>query len=163
MYGERKTDGWHNVLVLVALLSLLAICAQSCRAGELWVDDGFKLEWAGWLDSELIPDWTGLRCGLTLPPGGWLTIQGTGAVEVLIPGRGWVRDKGILVVDGCTPNMNTDLDTAAPGVVVITEDLKCSKHGDRVLLLVRLPKMLKHVGPTQARWVAREVQYAKAR
>jgi hypothetical protein len=83
-------------------------------------------------------------------------------LEVFIPGRGWLRDRGILVIDGCAPDMRTSLDTAAPGVVVITEDLRCDEQGNRVLMLVLLPKMLKHVSPTQARWVAREVQYAKA-
>lgn len=147
-------------IVEVAILALgLTAIASNCFAGELWSDGDFKLEWAGWMDSEVIADWTGLRCGLTIPKDGWFAIERAGALEVFIPGKGWVSDKGIFVFDGCEPDPRTARDTAAPGVVNITEDFACERQGNRVLMVVRLPKMFKKVSPTQARWVPREVLY----
>jgi hypothetical protein len=144
----------------IALTVLLLFVAGTCSAGELWRDDqGFRLEWAGWMDHEMFADWTGLRCGLTIPQDGWFLIEGAGALEVLIPGKGWVRDRGIMVADGCEPDPRTARDTAAPGAVNITEDFACERQGNRVLMVVRLPKMFKKTSPTQARWVPREVQY----
>jgi hypothetical protein len=131
-------------------------------ARELWVDGEFKIESAGWLDSELIQDWTGLRIGLTLPMNGHFSIRGTGALEVFIPGKGWIKDRGIFIFDGCTPDIQTSFDTASPGVITITQELRCIKEGNRVLMLVRLPKMFKLTKPTQARWIEREVQYAES-
>ena len=145
-------------LMLITLCLMLASC---CWAGELWQDEatGFKLEWAGWLDHDLFVGWTGLRCGLTVPPEGWMTIEGAGALEVFIPGKGWIRDRGIFIGEGCDFDPRTAQDTAAPGTVTITEDFACGRQGNRVLMMVRLPKTFKKVSPTAARWVPREVLY----
>lgn len=140
-------------------LIIVALFATTCTAGELWADRGFRLEWAGWADNDMIPDWSGMRCGLTVPASGWFLIEGAGALEVYIPGKGWVADKGIFIADGCEPDPRTAQDTAAPGAVTITEDFACERQGNRVLMIVRLPKMFKKVNPTQARWVPREVLY----
>lgn len=154
--SRREQFDWLCVAGLLCCL----LWAAASDAGELWsTDQGFKLEWAGWMDSELFADWTGLRCGLTVPAGGWFLIEGAGALEVLIPGKGWVRDRGILIADGCEIDPRTARDTAAPGAVNLTEDFACERQGGRVLMVVRLPKMFKKVSPTDARWAPREVQY----
>lgn len=150
-------------LKICAVCFLLGLClmlvAGSCAAGVLWEDQEFRLEWGGWMDNPTFTDWSGLRCGLTLPPGGQMTIGGVGALEVFIPGRGWVADRGIFVGDGCEFDPRTAQDTAAPGFALVTEDFACERQGGRVLLVVRLPKMFKKVSPTAARWAPREVRY----
>lgn len=152
---NRRVVDWLCVAGLLCCL----LMAGASDAGELWSDDqGFKLEWCDWMDHDLL-DWSGLVCGLTIPDGGRFTMGGAGALEVLIPGRGWVADRGILVGDGCDLNIRTAQDTADPGFVLVTEDFACERRGDRVLMVVRLPKMQKKVSPTAARWVPREVQY----
>lgn len=151
--GRRATP------VLIFFLGLcLMLVAGRCAAGVLWEDRGFRLEWCDWADHELF-GWTGLVCGLTLSEGGRFVLGGTGALEVLIPGRGWVADRGILVADGCDLDIRTAQDTAEPGVVVVTEDFACERRGGRVLMMVRLPLMFKKTSPTAARWAPREVQY----
>ncbi len=158
--GRKWLSLLDVILILVSAVVVLLGAVTSCQAGELWRDEqGFVLEWGGWMDHELFIGWTGLRCGLTIPKGGWLAIGDAGALEVYIPGKGWVADKGIFITEGCYPDPQTDWDTAAPGVVNITEDMACGQEGDRVLMLVRLPKMSKKVSPTHARWVTREVAY----
>ncbi len=145
---------------LLYVAACLLLFAGPCLASELWQDGGFKLECAGWADLDAAPSWTGLKCGLTVPDSSAVFINGPGSLEVFIPGRGWVRDKGMFIADGCHLNPNTSWDTAL-GACAIKDDQGCRRDGGRVLIIVRLPKMVTSVSPTQARWVARMVWYGK--
>jgi hypothetical protein len=152
--NRRGLVDWACVAGVLCCL----LWAAASDAGVLWEDRGFTLEWCDWLDHPMF-EWSGLVCGLTLPEGGQFVLGGSGAIEVLIPGHGWVGDRNILVADGCELDPRTARDTAAPGIVNITEDDVCERRGGRVLMIVCLPKMFKKVSPTAARWVPREVQY----
>lgn len=141
-------------------LALALALASGTEARELWSVDGFKLESAGWMDNAIFPEWTGLRCGLTVPAEGWFVIEEAGAVEVYVPGLGWVRDLGILVVDGCRPTPDNGRDTRRAACCV-TEDYACPSQGDRVLMMILLPKMFPTPDnrPTQARWVTTKASW----
>ncbi len=137
--------------LLVVLLLMLAATAQ---AREVWYEGGFVLETASWAPVE-VANWTGLQAGLTIPPNGYMVLEGPGALEIFLPCKGWVKDLGIIVIKGCVPDPQTGCDTAA-AATVITEEDECVKQGSRVLLIIRIPKIFPTADcrPTKARWVA---------
>lgn len=138
------------LLILLAFISF----TLPCSAREVWNEEGFKLETSGWFDKELFRDWTGVQMGLTVPPNGYIVIEGKGSIELYLPCKGWVTDIGIIVIEGCNPSLDTGRDTAAYHSLCITEDNGCAEQGGRVLILVRIPKIFPtdECIPTAVRW-----------
>ena len=136
-------------------LLILLLLATPASARELWADAGFRLETAGWLQSQHIQDWIGLRVGLTLPPGGLVVLDHAESFRFWLPCKNkWVYDRGIIAVDGCAPTPRSGRDTL-DGAVYVHKDMGCDQQGGRVLLIVRLPHMFptKECRPTKVEWV----------
>jgi hypothetical protein len=145
-----------RILVILALL----LVALPAHARVVWESPkGFMLETRGWLDKEMFPMWTGVRCGLTIPHNGYFAILGEGALELKINGK-WVRDIGITITEGCPATATRGGDTRS-GTVNMIESNGCEKEGGRIIMLVRIPKIFPtpSAKPTAARWVERKVQY----
>lgn len=155
----RNAAAYYGSLLIAVVLSVLI--AKGCSARTIWQDGGFLLESAGWVNDARFRDWTGIRCGITLPDDGWMWIKGKGAIEVFLPCKNkWVTDIGIVVSRSCDMTMETTADTRGGDAVLTAED-RCRKHGDRVLIMIMVPKLLGTSGcnPTEARWVRTKVDY----
>jgi hypothetical protein len=149
----------RRLMILATFAMLLPLGA---RAAELWSSaSGFKVESAGWADMPLIQGWTGLKIGFTVPANCALNIAGKGALEIQLPGKGWVADKGMFISDGCEFDPRTAFDTSM-GLVVVESDFSCDEDGGRrVRALVCLPKFFPpdSYRPTAARWVGSKVRF----
>lgn len=141
-----------------ALIAIALLCCTTAHGREVWSDGGFKLETAGWVQQEYDPTWIGVKCGLSLPPGGWMVLEGQGALELYVPGMGWMEDQGIAIMHGCSPDPQAGRDTRG-GACGINEGFECASQGDRVMMMVRLRSFFptKDNRPTKARWVTKKV------
>lgn len=141
----------RRLLILLLLLSSCPVHAQ------IWKEEGFALHAGGWYSPALADQqgWRGLLLGLEMPLDGVLVMSNIGALEVYIPTKGWVPDDGIMIWDGCSPDAGMQ-DSLFSGVTV-TEDMKCAKERNRVLMVARIPrnKTKGDTFPTKARWVTR--------
>jgi len=153
---------WKVSLLTFLMMCLfggwLLWCVSEVQAREVWADDGFKVETAGWVDSDIFPTWTGVKLGVTMPHNGYIMLDGPGSLELFLPGMGWVTDVGVTVVYGCDAHNMRD---TKDGVVTFTEYSGCNRHDYRVILVARLPKFYpsrKNI-PVNFRWVQRKAHY----
>lgn len=142
-------------------LALLILACIPAHGRTLWEEDGFKLQSAKWENAEWHPMWTGLVCSIVMPDDSYFAITGEGALEIYLPCKGWVEDKGILIRKGCETNPNNPGGDTLNGTFCILSEHRCDSQGQRVIMLVRLPRMFTSgdCRPTEARWVRRKVQY----
>jgi len=147
------------------VLLVLLLVPQICSAGSVWQEGNFALFTGGWHtpDMAIRQGWVGLQMGLELPDAGILMIHDMGALEVYIPGKGWVRDRGIMIFNGSNMEPRSTQDTMVASATV-TSDLRCAKERNRVLMIVRIPrvKTSDETIPTAARWVPRKETHYEA-
>jgi len=148
--------------VLIILVCVTVVGVGIAHSAEIWRDGNFALSRAGWYTSEVLDrnGCVGVKMGLTLPEDGILLIDKIAALELYIPSQGWVADRGIIVFNGCRPEPHNIQDTDFMSAT-LTYSLVCRKEGNRVLMIVRIPRVKTSDEnlPTQARWVQRKEQH----
>ena len=161
----RKYEGLGCAFAMMIIIIITVFYLTSAvEARVLWedTDQGFALESGGWLEQDVMGNWLGVKGGLTIPEGGWMEIKGEGAIELFFPGIGWLTDKGMVIMHGCSPDMQSGRDTAG-GTCGINADFAChnQKMGGRIFVVIRVRKFFPRDNniPTKARWVTRKMYY----
>ncbi len=133
---------------------MLLLLAVPVQAAELWNEDGFKIESAGWMVPPEGAGWLGLKLGVTVPDNGYAVLDGPGSLEFYLPCKGWVADLGIIISPGCRFNPGLGKDTQGGALFVITHEMGCEQRGGRVMMVARLPYMFptQSCRPTKVRW-----------
>lgn len=147
------------------LLLCFLFAAQPALCGQaVWQSGNFALYTGGWYSPAAADyqGWKGLLLGVEMPDTGVMLLSGAGALEVYIPSKGWVRDLGITVWNGCAPTEDMQ-DTALYGAT-LTADMRCTVERNRVLMIARIPrnKTKGETLPTKARWVSKKEMHYEA-
>lgn len=143
---------WHASAsgIVVIVSSIVLISSTPLSAREVYSNDGFVIETVSAVDDA--PEYTFIKAGITIPQNGYIYLPPTDSFELLIPCKGWVPDQGILVLDGC-PEAKRGGDTLN-GPITLTREMGCASKGNRVLVVIRVPRMFmtEKCRPTALRW-----------
>ena len=143
---------WHASTpgIVLFVSSIVLIFPASLIAREVYSADGFVIETVSSIDDA--PEYTFIKAGILIPPDGYIYLPPTDSFELLIPCKGWVPDQGILVLDGC-PEAKRGGDTLN-GPITLTREMGCASKGNRVLVVIRVPRMfmVEKCRPTALRW-----------
>lgn len=130
--------------------SIVALSSHPSIAREVYRHDGFVVETVSAIDDA--PEFTFIKAGILIPTSGYIFLTTHNSFKLFIPCKGWVPDEGILVVSGCPENQQGG-DTLN-GPISLTREMGCSSKGNRVLILIRIPRMFMtdDCRPTELRW-----------
>lgn len=149
-HPRRTQHTQHTRGIAFVVSSIVALSSSSLSAREVYSTDGFVVETVSAIDDA--PEFTFIKAGILIPTNGYIFLTTQNSFELFIPCKGWVPDEGILVVAGC-PEEQRGGDTLN-GPVSLTREMGCSSKGNRVLVVIRVPRMFmtEDCRPTKLRW-----------
>lgn len=150
-HPRRAHASPHARAIASIVASIIALSSSPANAVRiLYESSDYVVEATGAIDNQ--PDYTYIKAGITIPPSGYVFLTTQHSIELYLPCKGWVPDKGIIIVLGCPEDQQGGDTLNAP--VTLTPDMGCVDKDGRVLILIRVPHMFmtEDCRPTQLRW-----------